>query len=182
MNLDFLNDRKRVALMAAAVVILALILVFGFRGTAPQPGGGEQQAGEQPSRPVTREPVPEGVVVPEIGALEVPENVAVPRFVSAASLTSDASYRSFVISIEGGQFKPDTIAVRERDIVDLNITAIDQDYDFTQPDFGFRQPIPQGTTEKVQFAAGATGKFTFFCASCGGPDQGPKGFILIVPK
>ena len=40
--------------------------------------------------------------------------------------------------------------------------------------------IAQGATQRIQFGATAEGKFIFYCKSCGGPSQGPVGYLVIV--
>ncbi len=122
--------------------------------------------------------VPKGVTVPDENS-SVPSNVAKPDSVLPAAPGSDSSYRNLSIKIQSDKFSPDTIIVNQNDVVVLNILAVDKNYDFTQPDYGFKFNISKGDTKPLNFQASASGKFTFFCSSCGGPQKGPVGYIIV---
>ena len=91
----------------------------------------------------------------------------------------NVSYRSFNINVENNAFVPGTVIVKQGDTVNLEITAVDATYAFTQIDYGLNASIAKGTTRTIQFQALQTGNFTFFCGSCGGPSKGPVGHIII---
>ncbi|MEK7076966.1 MAG: cupredoxin domain-containing protein, partial [Patescibacteria group bacterium] len=109
-----------------------------------------------------------------------PANVARPDVSIPLGASTDDKLRKFQIQITGGAFAPeDTVVVRKGDSVRLAVTAVDRNYDFTQPDYGFSSPIRKGTSVEFKFAATASGKFTFFCKSCGGPEKGPVGYLIV---
>lgn len=180
-----MNRNKIISIAVGVVVVIFVVVVAVSRRSAPGGGvtpsvGGD--ADKTPSGPVTREAPPQNIAVPDKGAKNVSPNVAVPNVVSTGNSANTISYRSFNIKAEGGGFSPSTVIVKQGDTTEINITAVDRDYDFTQPDYGFRVPIPRGTTKKIQFAATAAGKFTFFCSICGGPSNGPVGYVVVAPK
>jgi heme/copper-type cytochrome/quinol oxidase subunit 2 len=120
------------------------------------------------------------VTVPNEGDVVVSQDIAVPEVQASAHPTGSGSYRQFALNMDGDAFTPNTVAVHKGDIVDLEVTATDKNYDFTQPDYGFNTiAIAQGATQKVQFQAVNTGKFTFYCSSCGGPAKGPVGYMIV---
>ena len=177
-------SKQTLGIIGVIVVAFVLVLLFAFvkgpSGTIP---GGINGQEVEPQGPVTREAPPRNVVVPDVGAENVPENVAVPESVSpAAPHRGDASFRSFNVSINGGKFEPDTVIVKMGDTARINVTAVDGDYDYFQPDYGFKVRLAQGETKFTQFDATAAGKFTIFCESCGGPDRGPVGYLIVAPK
>ncbi len=181
-------DKKQIFI---AVVTLAIVVFFvGMYALNREPSFEREEAAPilvdqnllSGSRARTRESTPRNVVVPEKDSTNVPSGVAKPQVVAAGSPNNDSSYRSFNIQAREGQFTPNTVIVNEGDIVDIRITAVDGNYDFTQPDFGFRVAIPKGTTKIVQFGATASGKFTFYCTACGGLSKGPLGYVIIEPK
>lgn len=180
-------DKKKlvtIAISLGTVLVLALGIWFfsGQNGVSSpsdrQSGGAEQPP--QPSGSVTHKEVPKDVTVPGVNSADTPENVAKPTSVSTAAPNSSASNRSFNISISGNKFIPDTIIVKLGDTFNINVTAVDKDYYFSQQDFGWNGLVKKGLTQK--FASGATvsGKFTFYCSSCGGPEKGPVGYLIIV--
>ena len=54
--------------------------------------------------------------------------------------------------------------VKAGDTVNLELTAVDANYAFTQPQYRFNDPIAKGKTQTVQFQASQVGNFTFYCA------------------
>jgi heme/copper-type cytochrome/quinol oxidase subunit 2 len=174
--------------VGAVIVLVVVILIFtkaapqGFLfpspGNAPSVPGATQASSTKPSV-VTRSAVPTNVTVPNKGDANVPSNVAVPQVEGPASPLGNAHYRSFNITVANGQFSPDTVAVNLGDTVNLEVAASGQSYDFTQPDYGMKVQIPAGVTKQVQFSATATGKFLFYCSSCGGPASGPTGYLIV---
>jgi plastocyanin len=179
-----MSNKKLIIIAVAVVVVLIGVLVFVKR--APQSGtitstGGGNVSGAAPSGPVTREAAPANVVVPSEESKDVPQNVALPTVVSS-NPNQSTSFRSFDIKADGNKFSPDTVIVRQGDTININVTAVDKDYDFFQPDYGVKAQIPKGATKKVQFQGTASGKFLFYCVSCGGPDKGPTGYLIIAPK
>jgi heme/copper-type cytochrome/quinol oxidase subunit 2 len=126
--------------------------------------------------------LPSNVVVPVQNASSVPAGVAAPSIVTPGSPSGSTSYRSFSISISGGAYTPNTVIVNQGDTVHISLTAVDGNYDFTQPNYGLSLAIAKGQSKVVQFDADTAGKFTFYCASCGGPTKGPTGYIEVVAK
>lgn len=168
------------------IVTLGIIVIIAaaIAWAVLSPGGLGGDVSEEGGSPLvsTRGSAPTNVAVPEKGANNVPENVATPTVVGPAGVNTTASYRSFDISAAGGKFTPDTVIVRVKDTVHINLTAVDRDYDFTQPDYGFKVPVPKGQSKPIEFGATAPGKFTFYCSVCGGPDRGPVGYLVVVTQ
>jgi len=174
--------KGKIIVIIVAVVVVLVVGVIVLMKRSPQsylPSLGGAPAA--PKGPTTREAPPQNIVVPE-SASTTPKGVAAPTVVAPANVANTASYRSFNLKAENNAFTPNTVIVKQGDTTDINITAVDKDYDFTQPDYGFKEPLPKGQTKKIQFGATAAGKFTFYCASCGGPEKGPVGYIIIAPK
>lgn len=182
-----MSQKKIILIVIVLVVIAALVGVAVFTEKSPPGGaptggsatGGTTGGGQTGS--ATRASVAGDITVPEKGSA-APENVAVPEVVGAASPNSSASYRGFSIAADGDKFVPDTVIAKEKDTVRITITAVDKDYDFTQPDYGFSVPIPKGQSKPIEFGATASGEFTFYCSVCGGPAKGPVGYIIVAPK
>jgi heme/copper-type cytochrome/quinol oxidase subunit 2 len=192
--MELTNKKEMIIAAAAAVVIVVVIVAFiavGKRGNVPSVVNNNSQATGSPasvsgsatsastSAPVTRLPVPANVVVPDAGAQNVAQGIAVPQVEAAASPVGNNKYRSFNIIIQNGQFMPDTIAVNLGDVVNLNLSAVGANYDFTQPDYSLGVPVPAGGNVRKQFQANVSGKFVFYCSTCGGPAKGPVGYLIV---
>jgi heme/copper-type cytochrome/quinol oxidase subunit 2 len=179
------NKNKIISVIVLVVVLVAVGAFFvGERSAAPEPAAtpavNSSTATNSGTSP-TRAPAPVDVTVPGQGQTTTPD-VAAPQVVAPASSHSNSSFRSFSIQADGNKFTPDTIIVNLGDVVNIVITAVDKSYDFTQPDYGLKQTIPEGQSKSIQFGATATGQFTFYCASCGGPSAGPTGYIVVSGK
>jgi len=184
-------DKKQALLIVFAVAVVAavvVILVLRPSGAVAPVSPVSQSANVPASVPppmatsTTMAPVPQNVVVPNKGATETLQNVAVPQVEIPASPSSSAQYLSFNINADAGQFTPSTIIVKQNDVVDIEFTAVDQNYDFTQPDYGFYAQISRGQTKKLEFSPSVVGKFTFYCSSCGGPAKGPVGYLIVTAR
>jgi plastocyanin len=84
--------------------------------------------------------------------------------------------------VKNNEFSPATIAAHVGDTISVNFLAEDKDYDFTQPDLGLSAKLLKGKNQLIQVSPTQTGKFTFYCASCGGPAKGPVGYLVVAPK
>lgn len=176
-------EKGKIISIVVGVLVLGLLIFLVLSAKQP-PGTREeplQPNGGAPPQSKTMAPAPKDVRVPELNS-SAPSNVAKPTTVAPASPGGSESIRKFDIKIQEDKFSPDTVIVNKGDIIQLSITALDKNYDFTQPDFGFKKSIPRGQTQEIGFQASAVGKFTFFCSACGGPDKGPVGYIIIVAK
>lgn len=187
-------ERSKIIGLAVLLVIVLIVLMARFfyypKGveTNPLNTGVVQapQASQNPSASIplaipptskTRDLSSQEVKVPETNATDTPLNVAIPKSVLGAYA---AKVRVFDARVEGNAFTPDTFILNQGDVAHIVMRAVDRNYDFTQPDMGLFASLPKGTTRTVEFGAVLGGKFQFFCKTCGGPDKGPVGYIIIV--
>lgn len=183
---EIIKNNKKYFLSILVIICVGIILIFLSQTKVSQEtkkAGQEKQEKVGESKSTTWTDIPFNIEVPTPESQNLPENVAKPKNVSQASAISDSSIRNFSnLVIENNSFKPDTFIVKQGDIFDVFVVAKDKNYDFTQPDYGYTLKINKGETKRVQFQASATGKFVFYCQLCGGPDKGPKGYLIVAPK
>jgi heme/copper-type cytochrome/quinol oxidase subunit 2 len=180
-----INKKSILAAVAGVLIVAAAVgtaVVLKERRSAP--AGPRVQAPAVETSSLTRAAAPEDAVVPEKGDTNTPSNVAVPTVAAASSRDEGATakYRKFDVKVERGVFVPSTVIVNQDDTVRIDLLAVDADYDFTQPELGYSFPLLKGKLQPLAFTATGAGDFLFYCASCGGPAQGPTGHIIIVPK
>ncbi len=174
-----MDQRKIIFVSSGAALILAIFLgVFFFTGWRPFSPRGAPETEVPQKKSATWSIAPVTIAVPEKGD-SAPQNIAIPQVVGAAAPAVKASYRGFTVTGDGGKFAPDTVIVRKNDTVRITVAAVDQTYDVTQPDYGIHLSVPKGETKWTEFEATAVGKFTFYCAACGGPDAGPIGYLIV---
>ncbi|MEK7138400.1 MAG: hypothetical protein AAB787_02730 [Patescibacteria group bacterium] len=173
-------EKKSFLLIIFGIVVLGLIVFFAFKSENPE------IKKDASGKFLTREVISRAYEVPEVDTVGLPENIAVPSLVLPLNPPpgNTKRLRVFNLSIEGDRFSPDTIIVNDWDEFSIYVTAIDKDYDFTQPDMGVSVKTSKGERVLIKQSFGETkgARFYFFCASCGGPLQGPRGQILTVPR
>lgn len=188
-------DNRRNSIIALASIIVVVVLVWVAaskldRGASNNNQGGveanqstsQQQSpqAQEPNKSITREDLTAPVKVPEKGD-NTTGDIAVPSDVVPVRPGSESQRRVFNISVSAQAFSPAEIIVKKGDTITINVTAVDGNRDLTQPDFGFSLNIPKGETKLLQMDATTPGKFIFYCKSCGGPESGPIGSIIISP-
>lgn len=191
------NKKKILLLGGGVLVIIALVVIIIMtmnqkKTTTPseETNTPTEQQGEKPENPYTtgavdqyREEVPGDVKVPGMNETLTDaekEVIAVPSIVTPAAPGASASFRSFSISGDGGKFVPAEIIARLNDIVHVNFTAVDKDYDIVFPSYGMRQSAKKGETKILEFQAVSEGSYTYYCDSCGGANSPAKGKIIVV--
>ncbi len=123
----------------------------------------------------TRERIQEIIETPEPGST-AEEDIAIPRYAAPAGKKGESALRTFDIKVESNAFIPSTIVVDEKDLVKLEITAQDADYDIFFPDLGVFKELPQGKLVKLQIQAYPFGKYQFFCKNA--CDEEVKGTLI----
>lgn len=160
-------------------VIVALILAFGLPDGIDFPSFQTSgSSGTENDTSKTREVVPVGTVVPDTSSANLPPEVVVPQTVRLSGGSSSPNLRSFVVTVENNALSQNTITAYVGDILTLTFQSKDKEYDFVQPDYGLTWRVPANDSKTFQFQATATGKFIFYCPSCGGPEKGPTGYII----
>lgn len=179
---------KKKAIVGGAAILLLVALFFGLR---LDEGNKQNSSSTYVSKTdfetdldskegfKTWDKPPTNVTIPEVNS-NAPAEVAKPLSVTSASPGSSASQRSFSISIANDKFEPSTIIAKLKDNITITFTAVDKNYYFTQPDYGFDELIPKGMTKKIGLQLSAPGKFLFYCSGCGGPQDGPVGYLIVV--
>mgnify|MGYP001567345798 CR=1 FL=1 len=177
------NKIFRYLIIAAAIAILIFLAVSIYRARKPTPS-----VSQQPSPPTTeatsqtRLEVPKNITVPDSNQTTTAPDIAKPVSVSPATPQGDRSLRKFEIRAEENKFKPKEIIAYEKDIVQIKVTAVDKDYDWVQPDYGFNVKIAKGTTKTIEFQVTTVGKYVFYCEACGGLNSTAVGYVTVVPK
>lgn len=108
------------------------------------------------------------IPTPELGAKNLPSGVASPVNVVLAP-NGVASFRNFEVRAENGKFSPSIIVVNEKDVIDITLKAIDQDYSFSFPTTGVYRKVSKGTSGKLNFQVFSVGEFEFSCSDVCSP-------------
>jgi plastocyanin len=177
--------KEKIYLIAGGVVVLIIIgvLISGSTNTGTNTVS-ETSGPNGQTKSLTQAEVPSDIVVPDQGATatSVPKDFAIPTVSIPAAPGADSSLRVFDIKADKDEFSPSTVAAYSGDTVHINFTAVDKTYDITFPDYGMKQTANKGQTKVLEFQANATGKFTYYCDSCGGLKSSAKGYIIVAEK
>jgi len=189
-------SKKISLILSGSLIIFALIIVIVFDNKKETPinqvvipelpisvSSSTPAAPEVAPVDPFRAEVPTDIKVPELNEplTEVQkQEIAVPEIVVAAAPGVSTKYRSFDISGNNGQFIPTKVIANVGDIVHINFTAVDQDYDIFFPSYQMGQTAKKGQTKVLEFQARQSGDFLYYCKLCGGPEKGAQGKIIIV--
>lgn len=183
-----MNPETRLKTVAEVVGLCVIVLIVGLLvGRSLSKNSGTYGTGQSATTTnnsassTTATDVPAGTTVPNAGD-KVSGDIAVPSSVVEAAPGVQAKSRSFDVTVSGDKFTPSTVVVNAGDTTSIHFTALDKDYDFTQPDMGLSAKLLKGKSQLIQVSPAISGKFTYFCSSCGGPAKGPVGYIVVVPK
>lgn len=130
-----------------------------------------------------RQAVPVDIKVPEVGEQLPPDLVdvvAVPEHSIDIQVPGGANFRIFRIRGEGNKFSPEQVIVNFKDMVHIELMAIDKDYDVVLSGYNMKVSAKKGETKAIEFQALQDGRFLYFCDSCGGPESVAKGEIIVV--
>ena len=142
---------------------------------------------KQPSAPAV--PLTQGVPASSVPSnpsgyvAGVPKGAALTQTVSEAPAAPSATerLRVFQMSASEGGYLPSTITVNKGDIVNIKLTALAGDYDFSMPYTGMYQSVKQGETKQIGFGAVTAGTFTFECRSFCPAGGKITGSVIVLP-
>lgn len=181
---------RRNLLIIGVILILLIILAVFFRVERqvlmPQANNQNtsESVGEEDNSP-TREEVPTNISVPEAGQVPVSEEVAIPNIVVPATQGAVAEaprLRIFKTVISASGFEPSEFIVNQKDTTRIDIESKGGEFIIAQPDYGLSQTVNPTAIKTIQFDANEAGKYLLYCESCGGPENGPKAYVTVVPK
>lgn len=175
------TDKKKVVVVSVlAILVIAGISIAIFSGKNPATPdvSGVNGGSKVPEPSKTASSVPGNAVVLDPNS----KDAAAPVAVKSLSGKTGVDDRTFNISLSGNALTPSNISIYLYDLVNINFTS-DRDLDFIQPDLGLSWNVRAGQTTTIKnFQGVMSGKFLYYCKSCGGPDKGPVGYFTIVPK
>lgn len=178
------ETKSRLLTAAEVIGLVVVVVIIGIiinRIVTSRVNNGAVQPATSSTVSQTVSDVPADIYVPDAGE-EAKGDVAVPSAVVEAAPGVEAKARSYAIAVNGNAFSPSTVIVRAGDTTSIRFTAQDKDYDFVQPDLGLSSKLLRGKEQLIQVSPSTPGRYQFFCQSCGGPDKGPVGYLIVAPN
>jgi len=127
-----------------------------------------------------RKAVPTGIKVPDANEIipeELKEVIAVPQEVIKREQSES---RIFEIRGENGKLIPEKVIVNYNDIVHINFTAVDGNYNIIFSGYNMMLSAKAGEKKVMNFHANQDGRFSYRCEECGGFAAPFEGEIIVV--
>jgi hypothetical protein len=120
------------------------------------------------------------ISVPEPGQ-KFKEGVAVPKESVSFVPGKESKLRIFEVKGENGTIFPVNFGAYQNDIINIKLTAFDQDYDFFLEGYNLQVKAKKGETKTIEFQSLNLGVYNFYCSLCLTKEK-PAGRIIVVPK
>lgn len=174
-------SRKQLTILALTGGFIGLVVVFGFfsgggalPGISAPPGlGGEETTGAT-----------EGVMGgTKKFSSDVPLNAAptTPDIEAPAAQDGAARFGRFNISVSREGYAPATITVKLGNLVQINLTAVGGNYDFSMPWSGLYQMVNSGETKQISFQTTSAGTYVFECRDLCPAGKTISGRLIVLP-
>ncbi len=114
---------------------------------------------------------------------EVPKNatLTVPVHEAPAAPNVPQTLGIFSMTVSENGFNPDSITVKNGNLVQINLTAVGVDFDFSMPYTGLYTMVKKGETKQVSFQTTGTGTFVFECRDHCPPSGKIQGTVIVIP-
>jgi heme/copper-type cytochrome/quinol oxidase subunit 2 len=120
------------------------------------------------------------IPVPEPGQ-KFQEGVAVPKESITSTPGVESKLRIFEIKGENGTISPSDFRAYQNDIINIKLTAVDQDYDFYLEGYNLQVKAKKGEIKTIEFQALNLGVYNFYCSLCSTKEK-PAGKVIVVPR
>ena len=180
-----MTPRQKITLVVSVIVVAVLVIAGsltrkkGEPKPGPEPGNETEKVVLQDEKDIT---VPatteeEKIFIPEVPRFAVPTK---PIEETTADEESGAMFGTFRLAINKYGYEPNSITVKQGDVVQIEVSAIDEEYDFSIPYNGIYQAVKKGETKTVSFRAFDAGTLSFKCRDyC--PESGEEGKFIVIP-
>ena len=166
-------NKRNIIIGVVAVVVVIGLASWGFSGKMPlsKTGGG--------GSPAVAEPTYNGVLVKDLYNPAVPKNAVVTESKTVAPAGPDQTLtnksRTYDLKATKSGFSPISLTVGEFDTVQIDFTAVDDNYSFSIPYLGINFAVTaKGETKRLTFTPTAVGTFTTEAGSI-------KGSLIVLP-
>ena len=113
---------------------------------------------------------------------EVPKDAVLSKPVTEVPAAPNVKEKLgfFDMTVTKNGYEPSSLTVKKGNLVQLRLTAVDADYDWSMPFAGLYKMIKKGEIGEVGFGATLAGTFIFECKDyC--PAKNSKGTVVVMP-
>lgn len=171
--------RKQLVILVAGGLIVVLGIIGGVLTKKGTPVFGPTEREES----ATSAPVEEGTAPVAEYTAETPKNAepTKPQIEAPAAPGRSEKLGIFEMTVSSRGFEPNSITVNKGDVIQIRLTALDGDYDFTVPYNGLYVALKAGETKQVTFGATTAGTFGFTCRDFCPRGKTIGGSIIVLP-
>lgn len=173
-------SRKQLIILGLTGGFIVLVVVFGFLSTDGTLPGAMGPGTEGGGTSEGTEGVMDGkrVFTPEVPQNAVP---TVPEHEAPAAPGSSASLGIFEMNVSSAGFSPSSLVVELGNLVQIRLTAVGGDYDFSMPWTGLYQKVNEGETKQISFQTTAAGTYAFECRDLCPLSGKIQGELIVTP-
>ena len=170
--------RKQVYILTALIIFIVGGTVFGFLERQ------KKGVADDSKNPTNASGTPPAADTKKYYTLEVPKGAELTKPVFEAPAAPNAvkeKARTFEIKISKDGYSPNNLTVNFGDIVNIKITSVDGDYDFSLPWINSYLIVKRGETKTATFGVTDAGTWNFSCRNYCPPGKIIKGAIIVLP-
>lgn len=170
-------NTRDLALIGVLLIVIAGIVVAGFMF---QSKDGTLLPAATPQGEDSELPLPD--VIPAFTP-EIPKDAVLTT--PSVDIPPDPgdTKRQGIFSVQATRdgYSPHTLTVGQGNIVTLQFSSADAQYDMYSESFGFYVTAPKGETKEISFKAGTVGSFLFECRDFCPGGKKIQGQLIVIP-
>ena len=171
-------SKKDIVLIVVLALIVVGIIIAGIMSRSEQAPTGVVQ----PTTEEKTENVPGKTQIPSFTP-EIPKNaVLTPPKVDIRPDPGETKRQGFYeVKANKDGYAPSSLTVGRGNIVTIDFTSEDAQYDIFSESFGFYVTAPRGDTKQISFKAGTVGSFLFECRDFCPSGKKIQGQLIVIP-
>ena len=173
-----MSEKQRNTIIVLAVVILIGVLLGIFLRN------GENSASPFGGNEVSNPSVQSGAQGQnKFFSADIPLNASLtkPDITAPASQNTSAILGIYEMQASASGFNPKTIVMKRGDLLRIDLTATDGNYDFVMPYAGLSTSVKKGETRPISWGATAVGTFIFACQNSCPSGKTIQGQLIVKP-
>jgi hypothetical protein len=172
---------QRVLIISGIIVVIMIFVFLGMKVRHGREILKMSKESEGPAYPPEfRSEDLKRIPVPEPGQ-KFQEGIAIPKESVSSAPGAKSKLRVFEAKGENGIIFPIDFLAYQNDIIDIELAALDKNYDFFLEGYNLRTKVKRGGTRTIEFQALNLGVYNFYCSLCSTKEK-PAGKIIIVPR
>lgn len=168
--------KRQIAIVITLAVVVLGGIVIGV--VTKRPGGDDTVTPNGGQEPTSNPSLPE---VPYVSEVPANATLTVPVHEAPAAPNVPQTLGIFSMTVSENGFNPDSITVKNGNLVQINLTAKGGDFDFSMPYTGLYTAVGNNETKQISFQTTGTGTFVFECRDHCPSGKKIQGTVIVIP-